>query len=73
MVDQHSLDELALLGEDLESDRAYIGDINEDELLGLNEPPVCLLLKQCCYILHIESRDGAQSNNKSADTIECHR
>jgi hypothetical protein len=45
MVDQQSLDEFDLLGEELESDRIYTGDINEDELLGLNEQPVCILYK----------------------------
>lgn len=44
MVEQQTLDELALLGgEDNDSDRLYTGDINEDELLGLNEQTVCFI------------------------------
>lgn len=41
MVEQQSLDELALLGDDNGTDKFYTGEINEDELLGLTEQTVC--------------------------------
>lgn len=39
------IDEIALLGCDLGGDSSYIGEINEDELLGLNESAVCSLVE----------------------------